>query len=975
MADSFNNTNNDKQAGNEEFFDAVRRHICHILGFDFGLIDILREHKFENILSFIAEDKDESWKAEIEKFHDEHQQPMPVAHTLLAQKAKQTRRPVVTKVWRDGEPSTSFVYVIVPITNAPDGAISGKVIGLVRIVSLDETKEISHEDLARLKSLGQNIAPKLLEYASKLQEIPCDDHGQKHFDAEHIVVGHTNRLLRRRLSRILGESYHVLEAENGPKLLSFFDNGPVDLVIADSALTTESGKPLCHELKISPRYNGVPVIVITPDDRADERLKNLEQGVEECLLESSLDAEVLARTRALLRHHQFDRDRNVQLKLLEDYAKRLEQEHKELSRSRQVSEEGKEELNKKSLELELRKQEIEVRNNQDRLLHRISTIIRRSFDTKENVLAALDNLAGYFNLGCCFVVLPSEDEPGDTLRLEYMSDESFEVVGKDIDVALLESYKRHIRSDRSLFDHDGAIFVNDVNRDRRAELFIQEALHEYPIGSFCYVPVTAQGELLGLLGFHKTESHYTWTDDNKNFLKRVSDQIAMGVTNARLYACVQRQASIDGLTGLFNHRTIKEKLLEQLRSAERYQRRLSVVMVDVDHFKSVNDTHGHPGGDKVLKAVAELLQSGCRDVDIPGRYGGEEFILILPEVNREGAVVFAERIRRRLASLSIEHEGVKIHVTASFGVASFPDDAEDEEVLLDLADRALYMSKRMGRNQVHTATDLEFTPYIKTEESLESDSDSEEVSADADTASGVEHSGVKSPDDNAAMGRIYDIDRSKASGHSLPGSDDIPAAPSHSQAVDTDGQDVVRLVRELASQLYAKSEYNKVHHIETARFAEMLANMLGLSRVHVEQIRVASLLHDVGFLSIPQEVLTKPGAVSADEMDLIKQHPGLGAELLRPVPALKEICEILENHHEHWDGTGYPQGLKGEQIPLPARIVSIVDAYHAMICDRPWRKAMSKEEAKKTLQSGAGTQWDPFLVNVFIAMIDNLDKG
>ena len=96
--------------------------------------------------------------------------------------------------------------------------------------------------------------------------------------------------------------------------------------------------------------------------------------------------------------------------------------------------------------------------------------------------------------------------------------------------------------------------------------------------------------------------------------------------------------------------------------------------------------------------------------------------------------------------------------------------------------------------------------------------------------------------------------------------------------------------------------------------------------------------------------------------------------MLRPIRALKDICDIVECHHECWDGTGYPKGLKGEEIPLPARILSIVDAYHAMISDRPYRQAMSRDQAKKALRNGGGTQWDPFLVDIFLAVIDSLEQ-
>ena len=214
--------------------------------------------------------------------------------------------------------------------------------------------------------------------------------------------------------------------------------------------------------------------------------------------------------------------------------------------------------------------------------------------------------------------------------------------------------------------------------------------------------------MLGVFSGFKCESEAQWNRDNENFFKSVADQVAIGVINARLYARVQRQATTDGLTGLLNHRTGQEKLSEELKRAGRSQRNLAVMMIDVDHFKSINDNYGHPAGDAVLKAVAQLIQNNCRDVDLPIRYGGEEFLLVLPEVNIGGALIVAERIRNNLSKEIIVYDNSEITITASLGVAAFPDHARSQQQLLDLADRALYMSKRMGRNQVHSASELNF---------------------------------------------------------------------------------------------------------------------------------------------------------------------------------------------------------------------------------------------------------------------------
>jgi diguanylate cyclase (GGDEF)-like protein/putative nucleotidyltransferase with HDIG domain len=567
----------------------------------------------------------------------------------------------------------------------------------------------------------------------------------------------------------------------------------------------------------------------------------------------------------------------------------------------------------------------------------------------------LEELAGWVHLDCCFAVLPSEEEPHDSIRQEYCSDPSFCLMDKDKDLLLLEIFKEKFNSNDDLF-------ISDVLREKKIEPFRKDVLSGYHIYSLFYLPITYEGKLHGVVGGHMCEADHIWSTDNQNFLRQVADQISTSVTTARLYRRVERQATTDGLTTLFNHRTGQEKLAEQLKLAERYGRYVSAIMIDVDHFKSINDTYGHPVGDTVLKAVAQLIKRDCRDVDIPIRYGGEEFLIALPEINIEGARIVAERLRKSLNREVITHEDIQLSVTASLGVACYPDDAESQHTLLELADKALYMSKRMGRNQVHTAAELKFKELAKAEPVPPP---MPAIAAGADEGS-IEAAAV---------------DGSIASPASAP----LPPAPPMPQVKPMpttppqhdDGlmvPEVVDTVKKMAGALYSKSEYNKVHHLETARFAEMVAKVLGLSHKQVEQIRVASLLHDVGLLHVPEDIINKKGQVTAEELKLLMQHPTLGAEMLRTVPALKEICDILEHHHECWDGTGYPRGLKGDDIPLAARIVAIVEAYHAMISERPYRPAMSLEKAKRVLKSQAGSQFDPFLVDIFLAVLSELEQ-
>ncbi|HIE08663.1 MAG TPA: sensor domain-containing diguanylate cyclase [Armatimonadetes bacterium] len=240
------------------------------------------------------------------------------------------------------------------------------------------------------------------------------------------------------------------------------------------------------------------------------------------------------------------------------------------------------------------------------------------------------------------------------------------------------------------------LLIEDIEKH---PIFRRKSMKRYTTKSLLSVPLKVRGEVIGVLNVNnKPTGPFTETD--KNLLMLFASQAAVAIERANLYKNLERLATTDGLTGLYVHRYFQQELAKELRRAKRYNRPLSLVMMDIDDFKRLNDTYGHPEGDLVLKEIARILRRHARQEDVVARYGGEEFAIILLETGKEGAMIAADRLRRAVEGHKFALDGKKVDVTVSAGVASFPEDADTKRELIDKADEALLEAKRRGKNRV-----------------------------------------------------------------------------------------------------------------------------------------------------------------------------------------------------------------------------------------------------------------------------------
>jgi diguanylate cyclase (GGDEF)-like protein/PAS domain S-box-containing protein/putative nucleotidyltransferase with HDIG domain len=421
-----------------------------------------------------------------------------------------------------------------------------------------------------------------------------------------------------------------------------------------------------------------------------------------------------------------------------------------------------------------------------------------------------------------------------------------------------------------------------------------------------------------------------------------------------LHAELELRAITDSLTGLYDHAHFYQRLAEEIERSKRYKHGFALLMMDIDDFKRFNDSRGHKVGDEMLRLVARCIPAGLRRSDLAFRYGGDEFAAILPHADssKAGAAVdrMNGRIARRLKQMDGDAAG-RLSLTA--GVACFPNDGTTADELVRIADAALYNAKWVAR-----ARDI-----MGQREDIQS-----LVSALVSRQGGAEGSA------GGAAFRPEALHEQQARIVSSVASSITVALKDAGVAQALEDPDL-QVLATVGAAAEIKDRYIRGHPERMSEQAAALAEEMGLSPERVRDIKVSALLHDIGKVTVSEGILNKPGKLTRREFDSIKDHPIVGATLVSQVKGFERLVPIVRHHHERFDGTGYPDGLAGEDIPPESRILSVLDVFDALTHQRSYRKAQSKEEALAEIERGAGTQFDPVVAKAFLALVRRRGDG
>lgn len=591
-------------------------------------------------------------------------------------------------------------------------------------------------------------------------------------------------------------------------------------------------------------------------------------------------------------------------------------------------------------EIEIRTSELNIANKRMLTLQHILDMMNASKPLQSVLEATVNSLQGELGYLHSNIIKKMKDDEGEYISvLAYSRDTAIQRVNSIITTPM---EVRRLHYDPNSFyaeslNNKKIIQTRDLKQALQyiipdlSDDTTENVLDGMKSRSLITIPLYIRNEPFGW--FCVFSSREELTEAETDFLAMFAQQIEMAVTIADLFEAVKEQAVTDGLTGLYNRRYFEEYLKKEVTRSQRQKQPFSIIGLDLDFLKQINDKYGHAYGDLAIKTVADVLKKNARSIDTAARIGGEEFNVILPGVEAEGALIAAERIRKAIEDVKLDTIG---NITASIGVATFLEHSDNVEELMELTDQAMYQSKREGRNRVTLAKPITETSWQEIA-----------INTFVDILS-KRNIPLPSEISKELTDRLKNIG----------GKNEMP-------------KEVLYSVADILTQTYNPLHSQGVMKSKV-QIAVSLAKRFDLSKEEIDNLRIAMLLYDIGNLLLPAEILQKSGPLTDAERSHIKEHPIIAArEILKPISYIQDVIPIVEHHHENWDGTGYPGKIAKEEIPATSQIVLIVDAYFALTEQRTYRPKLSPREALDVIKQDSGKKWNAALVQEFVTLIEH----
>ncbi len=500
----------------------------------------------------------------------------------------------------------------------------------------------------------------------------------------------------------------------------------------------------------------------------------------------------------------------------------------------------------------------------------LSLMIRRDEVDFDRICAILGEAV---DCSTAFIYVYDKEEILATKMAQWIADhvETVLPLGRKTDTRRMPWYYSILRK-------EGVLVMADVENLPPEAAAEKEDLQSGQIKAVLNVAFYSRDDrMVGFLGFTDHRSPRDWRIEDIELLRSVAEVMGVYFDQLEVEARIRHLSFHDQVTGLYNRAYFEEEL--QRMDTPR-QLPLSILMGDVNGLKLINDAFGHSEGDRFLAKIARTLQRACRQEDLIARWGGDEFIMLLPRTDQKSGERLIERIRQSLAA----DEEELLTISMALGVATKVSDDQPVDQIIREAEDRMYQNKLLESQSFRSA-----------------------------------------------------------------------------------------VISSLENTLWERSHETEEHTRRMQSWAVRLGKELGLAENQLDELKLLTSLHDIGKIAIPDRILNKTGPLTEEEWAIMRRHAEIGYRIASASNDLLPIATGILTHHERWDGSGYPQGLKEDQIPATARIVAVVDAFDVMLHDRPYRKALTYSQALQELKQGAGTQFDPKVVALFLEMLGKED--